>query len=104
MTAKGEAKTLKADLGRLRKQQADLEQLIPTSMVMCEMDPPRDAVAHGSRSRESTVGSRPATSVAGRGRLCRQVENLPPEFANSPAHFFRSRRIVSTCCMKSRTS
>jgi hypothetical protein len=37
-----EAKTLKADLDRLRKQQADLEQLIPTSMIMREMEQPRD--------------------------------------------------------------
>ncbi|MBC7821503.1 MAG: DUF1549 domain-containing protein, partial [Planctomycetaceae bacterium] len=37
-----EAKTLKADLDRLRKQQTDLEQLIPTSMVMREMDQPRE--------------------------------------------------------------
>ncbi|MFM9962617.1 MAG: PSD1 and planctomycete cytochrome C domain-containing protein [Planctomycetaceae bacterium] len=41
--AKGdEAKTLKAELDRLRKQQTDLEQLIPTSMIMREMDQPRE--------------------------------------------------------------
>ena len=41
--AKGDdAKTLKTDLERLRKQQTDLEQLIPTSMVMREMDQPRE--------------------------------------------------------------
>ncbi len=37
-----EAKSLKADLDRLRKQQANLEQLIPTSMVMREMEQPRE--------------------------------------------------------------
>ena len=37
-----EAKSLKAELDRLRKQQTDLEQLIPTSMVMREMDQPRE--------------------------------------------------------------
>ena len=42
-TAKDEeAKTLKADLDRLRKVQSDLEQLIPTSMVMRELEQPRD--------------------------------------------------------------
>ena len=42
-TAKDEdAKTVKADLDRLRKSQTDLEQLIPTSMVMREMDQPRE--------------------------------------------------------------
>ncbi len=41
--AKGdEAKTLKADLDRLRKQQSELDQLIPTSMIMREMDQPRE--------------------------------------------------------------
>lgn len=37
-----EAKTLKADLDRLRKHQTDLEQLIPTSMIMREMEQPRE--------------------------------------------------------------
>lgn len=37
-----EAKTLKADLDRLRKVQTDLEQLIPTSMVMRELEQPRE--------------------------------------------------------------
>jgi hypothetical protein len=37
-----EAKSLKAELERLRKQQTDLEQLIPTSMIMREMDQPRE--------------------------------------------------------------
>ena len=42
-TAKDEeAKTLKADLDRLRKVQTDLEQLIPTSMVMRELAQPRE--------------------------------------------------------------
>lgn len=42
-TAKDEeAKTLKADLDRLRKAQTDLEQLIPTSMVMRELEQPRE--------------------------------------------------------------
>ncbi len=41
--AKGDdVKTLKTDLERLRKQQTDLEQLIPTSMVMREMEQPRE--------------------------------------------------------------
>ncbi len=37
-----EAKTLKADLDRLRKVQTELEQLIPTSMVMRELEQPRE--------------------------------------------------------------
>ena len=37
-----EAKTLKTEIDRLRKQQADLEQLIPTSMVMRELEQPRE--------------------------------------------------------------
>ena len=42
-TAKDDdAKTVKTDLDRLRKSQTDLEQLIPTSMVMREMDQPRE--------------------------------------------------------------
>ncbi len=42
-TAKDEeAKTLKADLDRLRKNQTELEQLIPTSMVMRELEQPRE--------------------------------------------------------------
>ena len=42
-TAKDEdAKMLKADLDRLRKVQTELEQLIPTSMVMRELEQPRE--------------------------------------------------------------
>ncbi|TXT39126.1 MAG: hypothetical protein FD138_159 [Planctomycetota bacterium] len=37
-----EAKTVKADLDRLKKVQTEVEQLIPTSMVMREMDQPRE--------------------------------------------------------------
>ena len=37
-----EAKTLKADLDRLRKQQTEIDQLIPTSMVMRELEQPRE--------------------------------------------------------------
>ncbi len=37
-----EAKTIKADLDRLRKVQTELEQLIPTSMVMRELEQPRE--------------------------------------------------------------
>ena len=37
-----ETKALKTDLDRLRKQQTDLDQLVPTSMVMRELDQPRE--------------------------------------------------------------
>lgn len=37
-----DAKTVKADLDRLRKTQTELEQLIPTSMIMREMEQPRE--------------------------------------------------------------